>query len=274
MRSAPRAVVAADAEALAREVAERIAQLARASVESRGRFTLALSGGGTPLPTYRLLAHAFADRIPWADVHVFWSDERCVPPEHPDSNFGAAFSSLLSRIPVPRHHVHRILGEVDPPSAAAVAYQEVLEGFFRPYDEPPDSQSPTFDLALLGVGANGHTASLFPHAPALDERSRWALAVPDSPSPPRVPRVTLTFPVLNRSRRAFFLATGSDKREVVYRILGGRGPPSTAELPAAGIRAREELVWFLDAAAAANLPPMPRADRPSTPARAAEEGIG
>jgi 6-phosphogluconolactonase len=257
-------------------MAERVAELAAAAVRERGLFTFALSGGRAPLPLYRDLAGAFADRIPWADVHLFWSDERCVPPDHPDSNFGAAFSTLISRVPIPRHHVHRMLGEVDPPSAAAVAYEETLAGFFRPYASARAAgvaPGPTFDLALLGVGPDGHTASLFPGHPSLDERARWAVAVPPAPVPPPVPRLTLTPLALDRARRVFFLATGAEKRDIVFRVLAE--PSDRARrYPAARIRAREELVWFLDRAAASALPAAPRPQPETGPARAAEEGIG
>jgi 6-phosphogluconolactonase len=226
-----------DLQGLALAAARRLVALAAERAEEAGRVSIALSGGRTPLPLYELLAGALRGRVPWDVTELYFGDERCVPPTHPDSNYAAARRALLSRVPAAK--VFRIEGE-RPPEAAARDYDATLHAAF------PDPLAPTFDLALLGVGADGHTASLFPGSPALDEGARWAVAVPSpATAEPRVPRVTLTPPVLGRSREAWFLCAGTDKREVVARILAGRAP----ELPAARVRGTLRTVWLLDRAA-------------------------
>ena len=226
-----------DAAALVRVAAERIVRLAEEAVERAGRFTLALSGGSTPRPLYDLLGGAFRERVPWSRTEVYFGDERCVPPADAESNYAAARRALLGLVPLAR--VYRIEGEL-PAETAAANYDATLHAAF------PDDLAPTFDLVLLGVGTDGHTASLFPGSAALDERERWAMAVPaPATTGPRLPRVTLTPPPIERARELWFLVAGADKREVVSRILD----QGDAALPAARLHGALRTAWLLDRAA-------------------------
>ncbi|MBK9139243.1 MAG: 6-phosphogluconolactonase [Verrucomicrobia bacterium] len=216
------------------------------AVSQRGRFAVALAGGRTPRQFYEALAGAASGRVPWGAVEIFFGDERPVPPEHPDSNYAMAQASLLGRVPLPPGQVHRIRAELAPASAAD-EYERTLRARFR----LSTGEVPRFDLVLLGLGADGHTASLFPGTNALSETQRLVCAnwVPKFGHH----RVTLTLPVLNAARQVVFLVAGADKAEVVKEVLAGpdREPPHPATLvqPAAG-----ELHWLLDAAAASALP--------------------
>ncbi len=234
-----------DVESLSRAAADLVAGLAQQSVAARGRFTIALSGGSTPRTLYRLLAAEYGDRIPWAATEIFFGDERCVPPDHPDSNYGMARQALLAQIPGLLNRTHRIEGEL-PPEAAARKYDAVLRarGWGQPRIEMPD----TFDVLLLGVGTDGHTASLFPGSPALAEHDKWAVATEAPPTMTTRNRVTLTFPVLNAARTTIVLCAGADKRPVLHEILTDSS--ATSRYPAARITAQERLVWMIDRAAA------------------------
>jgi 6-phosphogluconolactonase len=219
---------------------------ATAAVAARGRFTVALSGGSTPEVLYRwLAAPERAAQVNWPRVEVFFGDERCVPPDDPASNYGTAREALLSRVPLPPGNVHRVLGEL-PPEEAASAYERELGGVFY-------GEQPRFDLILLGMGDDGHTASLFPGMSALQERGRWcvATAVPAYVKP-SVPRVTLTFPALNAARNVAFLVTGQGKAARVAEALSQAGEGSL--LPAAQVNPSSgALTWLLDEHAAAQL---------------------
>ena len=242
MRSAD-VVIAPDPEALAQFVAERFVALSQGAVESRGRFSVALSGGSTPEVLYRLLAEEpYADQIPWPDVHVFWADERCVPPEDPGSNYRLADETFISRVAIPTDNVHRVWGELAP-EAAARAYRRALEDFFC-------GPRVRFDLVLLGLGRDGHTASLFPGSAALEERDRLAVAVQATYEDRPAERVTLTLSAINSARAVWFLVTGGAKAGIVREVLekpGGDWPAHLVQ-PVAG-----EVTWLLDAAAAAQL---------------------
>jgi 6-phosphogluconolactonase len=222
--------------AAAREIADAAAD----AVAHRGRFAVALAGGETPRPLYQMLAREYRDSVAWERTEVCFGDERCVPPHNPASNFRIAWSTLLAHVPVVEERIHRIPGELGP-NAAAREYDARLRRLFV------DQQDiPTFDIAVMGVGADGHTASLFPGDHALEERKRWA-APAHAPRRAKVPeRVTLTLPVLNRTRVVLFLCAGAEKRAVVTRILSGAAP----ELPAAQVHGVERTVWLLDRAAA------------------------
>jgi 6-phosphogluconolactonase len=224
----------------------RIATACEDAIRARGRFTFVLSGGSTPRKLFSLLASdKFVSRIEWARVEFFWGDERCVPPDHPDSNYRMARESMLDLLRVDPARVHRMRGE-DPPERAAAAYESMLHEFFGMGPaEPP----PAFDLVLLGMGPDGHTASLFPGTAALDERERWVAA---NRSPDGMPRLTLTFPVLNAAANVLFLVSGADKAERVQQILE-RAPGADA-LPASRVRpSRGQLEWMIDRAAASQL---------------------
>jgi 6-phosphogluconolactonase len=239
--AAARREVYADIDALSYAAADYIANAARAAVTSRGRFTIALSGGSTPRPLYRLLAGEYRDRVPWERVAVFYSDERCVPPTDPASNYGMTRDELLARVPIPPAHVHRMRGEL-PPGDGARDYEATLRREL-PDDGP---HTPLLDFALLGVGADGHTASLFPGAAAaLSERARWVLHTQAPAGAPSRDRLTLTFAVLDRSRESFVLCAGPEKRDVARRIASG-----DRTLPAAHITALSRTVWLLDREAA------------------------
>lgn len=225
--------VADDAQAVAEEaVGEILAVLVRATAERP--VGVVLSGGRTPLRAYEhLLGHAAG--LSWDHVHLFWGDERCVPPDHPDSNYRHARSALLDAAPVPPANVHRIRGE-DPPDAAAAAYETEVRAFFAARGDP----TPSFDLILLGMGADGHTASLFPGGPELDVTDRFAVAS-RAPVEPH-DRVTLTLPVLSAARHVVFLVTGAEKRDALDRVLAG-----DRSLPAA--RVDTDVLWLVDRAA-------------------------
>ncbi len=231
----PRLTVVEDAEALARAGAELVAGTLRAAAAAGRACPIALSGGSTPQAMYRLLAGPeFGRGLPWHAADFFWGDERCVPPESPDSNYGAARRLFLEPLGVDPDSVHPIPAWEGEPAAAA--YEEELKLYF---DGPPD-----FELLLLGLGPDGHTASLFPGSPALDEGERWTACVTSPKPPPR--RVTLTFPALNAAKRAAFLVSGADKASALADALAGR------DVPAARVRAAETL-WLADRAAAGEL---------------------
>jgi 6-phosphogluconolactonase len=237
--------VFATPEAADRALAEEMRTRANEAVRRRGRFLLVLSGGRTPGELFRVLATAHREDIPWASVHFFWADERAVPPSHPDSNFGLATRDLLDSLEVPPEHVHRMPADREPLDESARRYEAEIRAFFA---DEVRSGRPTFDLVLLGVGDDGHTASLFPGAPAVEEPSRWVTVEPSPRLPPRVPRMTLTLPALARAAEAAFLVTGAEKRAVMERVLGD--PSQADSLPAARVRAQEAVTWYLDEAAA------------------------
>jgi 6-phosphogluconolactonase len=228
--------MAKDPEALAQRAAKWIADLASAS---RNRFAICLSGGSTPRRLYQLLAESpYRDALPWDRLHWFWGDERFVPWDHPDSNYGMAHTALLSRVPVPSGNIHGIPTN-GTPADAATAYERVLKSYYG--SERLDPTRPLFDIQILGMGPDGHTASLIPGTKVLEERNRWvAEVIGGRPEP----RITLTYPVLDSSRHAAFLVAGADKRETLSRALAG-----DQALPAARIRPIGELIWFADAAA-------------------------
>ena len=199
--------------------ARLIAETIRARVRVAGRAAVALCGGRSPQAIFRRLARApHRRRIPWDRVHWFWVDERCVPASHPHSNFGLANRLLFSRVPAPAGHLHRVPTELVDPSRIASAYEAQLRAWFR----TPRGRPPVFDLILLGVGADGHVASLFPGSAAL--RECWRLVVPSRGGRPPMNRVTVTLPVLNAARAVLILAAGAVKRGVVRRMAGAQTP--------------------------------------------------
>jgi 6-phosphogluconolactonase len=226
-------IVAKDANDATRKIATRILELAEAAAERP--LTVALSGGSTPKLLYETLAGApFGERIPWRQVELFFGDERSVPPEHADSNYGMVKRALLDRVPVRAHRMAADAGEAD-------AYERLIRERVA-----LDRGLPVFDVVLLGIGKDGHTASLFPGTKALEEKSRWVV-MNDVPQM-NTSRMTLTFPVINNARHVWVLATGADKREIVSACLGaaakGRADPRWPVL-----RARPdpgELIWWLD----------------------------
>jgi 6-phosphogluconolactonase len=226
------------AEALARDVAEWLCGLAQASDRV---FAVCLSGGSTPRRLYECLAAPhIASRFPWSRSHWFWGDERFVPHAHPDSNYRMARETLLSRVPVPDENIHAVPTEGMSPDQAAIAYETMLKRFYAA--DALAADRPLFDVTLLGIGEDGHTASLFPDQPTLRETRRWAVAVVGAKAETRI---TLTYPVLDSSREVAFLVTGKEKRGVVSRAQAG-----DQMLPAAAVHPIGRLHWFMDRAAA------------------------
>jgi 6-phosphogluconolactonase len=240
-------VVCLDADRLAAEAAARIVRSAEEAVRARGRFTLALSGGSTPEKTYALLADPqHAKRIDWSKAYLFFGDERFVPHDDPRSNCHMARRALLSRVPVLADHVLAIPTDTPGPADSAAAYARTL---VKSFALPPDGEPPRFDLILLGLGDDGHTASLFPHAAALGEQRAWVTWTPPGVLPPPVDRVTLTYRVLNAARRVLFLVAGANKAEPLRDVLEGNA--AKEQRPAAGVRPTDgTLTWLVDEAAA------------------------
>ena len=220
----------ADAEAVSRAAADEFVRRATEAVAERGRFAVALSGGSTPQGLYRLLAEPpYRGRVDWGRVEIFWGDERCVPPDHHDSNFRMANEAMLAKLPLRPGHVHRMEAERTDRDSAAREYQAEIA---RAFGVDANGEPPAFDLILLGMGPDGHTASLFPHTAALGETKRWVVInhVPQH----NTDRMTLTYPVLNRAREVLFLVAGADKAEPLAEVL--QGPPDPQRLPSQRVR--------------------------------------
>lgn len=236
-----RFTVLRDPAVVAEATADRFVSAARAAIEERGVFRVALSGGSTPKAVYPLLLEpARRDAVDWGAVEFFWGDERAVPPDHPESNFGVAYGTLISQLPHVRpDRIHRMPAEAPDLDAAALSYESELRlAFGARGDEPP-----AFDLIWLGMGPDGHTASLFPGSAGLEERRRWVLA--NFAPAQGAWRMTLTFPVLNAGRDVMFVVIGADKADALREIRAGG-----SDLPAAGVDG-EQVEWIVDAAAAA-----------------------
>lgn len=226
--------------------AELVAESANQAVERHGHFTLALSGGSTPRTLYEcLVQEPYRSRIPWAETHLFWGDERYVPVEHTDSNAAMVSQALIERAPIPLQNVHRISTELASPERVAGQYEATLQEYFYVFD-PISSrkQCPVFDLILLGMGPDGHTASLFPDSPVLDEEEHWVAATPVPKLQPAVRRITLTFPVINAAKTVVFLVSGREKRSIMQAILDN---PEQArdQYPSARVNPDGRLVWFV-----------------------------
>ncbi len=243
-----------DPAALALRAAHHILELTEEAVEARGRCRIAVSGGSTPKATFHILAdpaQPFVSRMPWSRIELYFVDERTVPPDHPDSNYRMTKEALLDRVPIRPEQVHRMQGELEPEVAAA-EYEFDLRRSFR----LEGAESPRFDILTLGMGPDGHCASLFPHTEAIHEIGRLVAAnhVPQM----NTWRITLTWPVINHAREVFFLIAGADKADRAKQVFTGpkdvEALPSQLIWPASGI-----LTLLLDKAAAAELPP-PGAD--------------
>lgn len=239
----PEIVILKDASAVAHAAAERVREAGHRAAEARGAFHWVLAGGSTPRTTYEVLARD--DALHWRTTHVYFGDERRVPPDHPESNYAMAEAALLHEPFVARDRVLRIRGELPLPEAVA-DYEARLRAAF------PGREAPAFDLVLLGLGTDGHTASLFPGAPALGEQSRWV--APHATPVKGTERVTLTFPALNAAREVVFVVAGQDKARPLHALLEGHG--SAAEIPARGVApSAGTLTFLIDEAAAALLGP-------------------
>lgn len=230
-----------DANELSLRAAEAAVRTINESVLTKGSFSLALAGGNTPRILYHLLAKKFRDYIPWTKVHVFWGDERYVPLEDPQSNYRMARENLLDHVPCPAANVHPMPTHLSDPDIAAQDYEKTLRSYF------PESL-PRFDLILLGLGEEGHTASLFPGSPALEEKTRWVVAV-KAPAEPSL-RLTLTLPVLTHAANVYFVVTGLNKAQALRHVL--TGSPDPKNYPAASVRlAQGAVIWWVDLEAAA-----------------------
>lgn len=239
-----------DNESLISGAADFIAELATQAIAARGRFTLALSGGNTPRPVYARLATAvYRERIDWSKVQVFFGDERCVPPDDPQSNYHMVRTTLFDQVTLPEGNIHRIRGE-DAPEQAATDYANILQRIFggdaAAGGPPPEG----FDMILLGMGDNGHTASLFPGLAAVTEPVRWVMA--QYVEVVGMWRVTITPVVINAARQVAFLVSGANKAEMLHRVL--EGPYQPMVLPSQIIKPTHgQLHWLVDTPAAAKL---------------------
>lgn len=245
MRGTPEIAVLDSPDALAHEAARRFEAEATASISARDRFAVSLSGGTTPKRMLNLLASApFSRRLDWSRTHFFWGDERCVRPDDARSNYGMVRRALLDQIDVPAANVHRMRGELDPQEGAR-EYCDQLRAFFG------GDQTP-FDLLLLGVGPDGHVASLFPGTPALTVTDRACVANDVGENLIARWRLTLTYPAINAARKISFLVSGPEKADVLAQIINGPHDPN--RMPAQGVDPREgSTTWLIDRAAAAKL---------------------
>jgi 6-phosphogluconolactonase len=240
-----------DANSLATQAAIDFVKMSQEAIEIRGRFSVALSGGSTPKMLFNKLAEdAYARVVQWDRIDVFWGDERCVPPDHEDSNYNTARQELLERVPLPEENIYRMRGELDP-RRAANAYEDLLRGYFLGRTDGVEKNTDlTFDLIYLGMGDDGHTASLFPKTTALQEKNRWVVA--NYVDMLGVWRLTLTAPAINLARMVVFLVAGSGKRARLKEVL--EGPQDPQSLPSQLINPQAgELVWMVDQAVAGSL---------------------
>jgi 6-phosphogluconolactonase len=241
-RVQPEIVVVADGAALAQAAARRLID----RVMGKDRAAVCLTGGSSPGGLYRLLGEQpWRGKVPWDRVHWFIGDDRFVPQADPLSNMGMVRKLFLDRVGAPRSNVHPIATDANSPENAARLYEKDLKAFYGA--DRLDPARPLFDLVLMGLGADGHTASLFPDTPALEEARHWVLGIAKAGMEPFVPRVTLTFPALASTREMLFLVDGADKRAILSRVLGGE------DLPARRAHAEGELVWLVVRAAAGSI---------------------
>jgi 6-phosphogluconolactonase len=245
----PEVRVVPDASTIAGSAADIILEACMQVIHARGVAYLALAGGATPRLAYALLSQPeYASRMEWSSLQVYWSDERLVPPSHPDSNYRLAAEALISRVPIPPQNVHRMRGELAPAESAR-DYEDMMRGSL------PEGEGgfPCFDLMMVGMGDDGHIASLFPGSPALLEEQRWVVASEHSqPPPPLVARLSLTLPVINASAQVLVIVSGEKKAERVRQVL--EDSPASQPLPAQLIKPRRgKLIWLLDTAAGSRL---------------------
>ena len=242
--SAPNVLVHDDPEAVAHAAARRFIEIAAESIAARGTFSVALAGGSTPKRIYELLASdELKDQVSWPDAHIFFGDERTVPPDHADSNYRMAHQAMLSQLPIPEGNIHRMKGVGDAASNASL-YEDELRSYFN------DTDWPRFDLVMLGMGDDGHTASLFPSTTALKEDGAWVVA--NWVEKFNTWRITLTAPAINHARHVLFTVTGAGKTDRLREVL--HGERDTERLPSQLIRPEDgSLEWFVDTAAAEKL---------------------
>jgi 6-phosphogluconolactonase len=236
--------ISADCQHLFRDAAGEFVKIAASAVQRNGHFTVALAGGSTPRNLYSLLASDFRSAVPWAQTLFFWGDERHVPPDNPESNYRMAYEAMLSKVPVPSENIYRVAAEN---SDAAVAAENYERDLIKAFALAPGA-FPRFDLILLGMGPDGHTASLFPGSAGLAETKKLVIA--NWVEKFKTYRITFTFPVLNNAGCAMFLASGSDKAAMLKDVLVGHAqPPYPAQL----VTPKERLLWMIDRPAAGDL---------------------
>ncbi len=238
--------IAADKEELKKALAERIITMAQQAAASGGNFTIALSGGSTPAALYDLLAQpGYKERMPWKQVQMFWGDERCVPHDSPESNYRMVEEKLLCKIEIPRENVHPTVGQDENCRRSADLYEASIRNVFSSSEE---TRTPQFDLILLGLGPEGHTASIFPESPVLQEKQRLVMSVWVEKL--KMHRVTFTFRLINNARHIFFLVEGDSKKDIVKQVIES----GNEVLPAQFVKPQHgQLEWYLDRAAAAGL---------------------
>ena len=227
-------------------VVDAIAEKASAAIRQQGTFHIALAGGSTPKSIYELMATEHYQKIlPWSNIHFYFGDERCVPADHPDSNYRMATQALLAKVPVPEGNIHAVNIDLKNIAASAERYEDELKKHL-----PITSGTPVFDLVLLGIGDDGHTASLFPGTDILTETRKWVAAVYVEKF--NAWRISLTYPVINAAANVFVIAAGSGKQKILKEVLSSE--PVDDPYPVQRIRPSGELVWYIDSAAAALLP--------------------
>lgn len=235
-------IIKPDPEALCLEAAKDLKRLAQQNIDAKGEFTVALAGGSTPKQFYQTLAKApYATTMPWGKMRLFFGDERAVPADHPDNNFGMANRHLFKKISIDPTRIHRIQSELEPQQAAQ-AYHTIVKGFL-PLDE---AGWPVFDLVLLGLGPDGHVASLFPDTDILEVEDRCAAAVWVEDK--KTWRVSLTLPVINSAQHVWLMVTGEGKSDIVDRVF--KYPSVSQPLPVERLRPKQDLSWYLDQSAA------------------------
>lgn len=238
--------VCSDRTELSQQAATHFSEIARRAVVEQGYCAVCLSGGSTPRETYELLAREpFSSEVPWSQIHIFWGDERCVPPDQADNHHRMASELLLTKVPIPSQNIHRVPVELNDPTKAAEEYESLIRSFFGDLGK----KLPSFDLILLGMGADGHMASLFPGTEGLNEIQSWVTAhyVPKLDAF----RITLTLPVLNNARQVMFLVSGAAKAEALQSVL--QGSADLLELPARLVRPEGTVLWLVDQSAASLL---------------------
>jgi 6-phosphogluconolactonase len=233
-----------DKASAARFTAERLYRMIQATLEMNERIAIALAGGTSFKPIYEMLAKDFGNHIDWERVHLFFGDERCVPPEHEESNYRMVKEALIDNVEIPKANVHRMRGE-DEPVKAAGDYEGELRDFFK-----DDEQ--LFDLTLLGIGEDGHTASLFPHTAALNEQEKWVVAH-HVEAKGNLWRITLSFPAILQSANIMFVAWGEGKAKALYEILEGDYQPELYPTQMIARSKHEHVIWVVDEAAASQL---------------------
>jgi len=235
-----------DLDSLCHGIADAVVSVANEAYQKRGIFSLALSGGSTPRTLYQILSTgSYITSIPWSHTHVFFGDERTVPPDHPDSNFNMANEALLKHVPIPDTHIHRMRGETVKPLLAAEDYSELLNR----YSAKSEHGIPQLDLVLLGLGPDGHIASLFPDTEILEQKDKWVDAVYVNKL--NTWRISLTFPVLNAAHHTFLLVSGDSKAEILTQVIDNQ--TSSSAYPVQRLNPQGQLEWYFDEAAAKNI---------------------